>query len=57
MDFDAKEHKYPPKQKLQELADGAILVKFSVDGKREMSWRLFRWSDVVSVIEPKNGMN
>ncbi len=49
----AKEFMFHPSQKMEELEDGYLIVKFRAAGKNEMIWHLYCWGDNVEVLEPQ----
>lgn len=49
---DAATYIFHPKQEVERLADGSLLVRFRAGGQQEMDWYLYRWGDVVEVRKP-----
>jgi predicted DNA-binding transcriptional regulator YafY len=49
---DARRWRFHARQKLEEQADGSILVRFRASGMRELAWHLFTWGDKVEIVEP-----
>ena len=43
---------FHPKQKMEKLEDGSLMVRFRAGGRQEMEWYLARWGDQVEVISP-----
>ena len=50
---DVKSYTFHPKQELEELEDGHIIVSFTAGGLLEMSWHLFQWGENVEILEPQ----
>jgi predicted DNA-binding transcriptional regulator YafY len=50
---DARRWRFHARQKLEDLPDGAILVRFRASGMRELAWHLFTWGDKVEILEPQ----
>ncbi len=50
---EAREYCFHPDQKVEELADGSLLVRFRAGGMMEMAWHLFTWGDGVEVLAPE----
>ena len=40
---------FHPKQQMERLADGSLIVRFRAGGRQEMEWYLVRWGDRVEV--------
>lgn len=40
---------FHPKQQMERLADGSLIVRFRAGGRQEMEWYLARWGDRVEV--------
>lgn len=49
----AREFQFHPRQMIEELEDGSLVVRFHAGGELEMAWHLFAWGDHVEVLEPK----
>ena len=49
----AAEFCFHPKQTVDFLDDGSLLVRFFASGWLEMAWHLYQWGDAVEVLEPK----
>jgi len=49
---DARQYLFHPTQKLDDLADGSLLVRFRAGGLLEMAWHLFTWGQEVEVLAP-----
>lgn len=49
---DARHYLFHPTQKLDDLADGSLLVRFRAGGLLEMAWHLFTWGPEVEVLSP-----
>lgn len=45
-------YQFHPKQQVERLADGSLLVRFRAGGRQEMAWYLARWGDKVEVRKP-----
>lgn len=43
---------FHPNQRLEDLPDGALLVRFEASGWLEMVWHLYQWGDAVDVLAP-----
>jgi predicted DNA-binding transcriptional regulator YafY len=39
-------------QRLEQQADGSVVVRFRASGMRELAWHLFTWGDQVEVLAP-----
>ena len=50
---DAREFVFHPSQRLEDQADGSLVVRFTACGTREMCWHLFTWGSEVEVLEPE----
>jgi predicted DNA-binding transcriptional regulator YafY len=44
---------FHPSQKLEELNNGSLIVRFHAGGMLEMCWHVYYWVDQVEVLEPK----
>ena len=42
-----------PGQRLEEAADGSLVVRFEASGWLEMAWHLYQWGDAVEVLAPE----
>ena len=51
---DVLNHNFHPTQKIKQNPDGTITVTFKASGTHEIIWHLFKWSDNVKLISPKN---
>lgn len=51
---DVLNHNFHPTQKIKQNSDGTITVTFIASGTHEIIWHLFKWSDNVKLISPKN---
>ena len=51
---DVLNHNFHPTQKIKQNSDGTITVTFKASGTHEIIWHLFKWSDNVKLISPKN---
>lgn len=49
---DVREHLFHPKQEIEQLDDGALIVSFEAAGWKEMCWHLFLWGSSVEILEP-----
>ncbi|MFZ5718244.1 MAG: helix-turn-helix transcriptional regulator [Pseudomonadota bacterium] len=49
---DARRWRFHARQRLEEQADGSIVVRFRSSGMRELAWHLFTWQDKVEILEP-----
>lgn len=45
--------RFHPTQTLEPQADGAVLVRFTAGGMRELAWHLFTWGDKVQILAPE----
>lgn len=43
---------FHPKQCMERLEDGSLMVRFRAGGRQEMEWYLARWGDRVEVLSP-----
>jgi predicted DNA-binding transcriptional regulator YafY len=43
---------FHPKQVLEDLPDGSLIVRFNASGHLEMCWHLYMWGDQVEVLAP-----
>lgn len=48
----AREWQFHPKQEIEELADGGLLIRFSAGGLREMAEHLFQWAGDLLIVGP-----
>lgn len=48
----ARRFVFHPTQKVEETADGSLIVRFMASGHLEMTWHLYAWGDAVEVVEP-----
>jgi hypothetical protein len=44
--------RFHPTQIIEREFDGALTVRFCAGGAQEMCWHLFKWGNLVSVVEP-----
>lgn len=51
---DARQFLFHPTQRLEEQADGSLIVRFRAGGALEMCWHLFTWGGEVEVLKPKH---
>ena len=51
---EAAGHVFHPKQVMERLEDGSLMVRFRAGGQQEMAWYLARWGDSVEVISPRS---
>ena len=51
---DVLNHNFHPTQKIKQNPDGTLTVTFKASGTHEIIWHLFKWSDNVKLISPKN---
>ena len=49
----AREFVFHPGQRLEEAADGSLVVRFEASGWLEMAWHLYQWGDAVEVLAPE----
>lgn len=49
----AAEFCFHPKQTVNVLDDGSLIVRFCASGWLEMVWHLYQWGDAVEVLEPQ----
>ena len=45
--------RFHPTQSIEPQADGAVIVRFTAGGMRELAWHLFTWGDKVEIIAPQ----
>lgn len=50
---EARGWRFHPTQRLEEQADGGVLVRFEAAGMRELAWHLFTWGDKVEILGPE----
>ena len=50
---DAIRWRFHARQKLEEQADGSVIVRFRSSGMRELAWHLFTWQDKAEVLAPQ----
>ncbi len=43
---------FHPEQRMEECADGSILIRFKAAGHLEMAWYLYQWGNKVEVVAP-----
>jgi predicted DNA-binding transcriptional regulator YafY len=48
----ARRFQFHPRQQMEELEDGSIIVRFKASGHLEMCWHLYAWGDNVEVLAP-----
>ncbi len=51
---EAKTYRFHPNQTMEEMEDGSLIVRFTAGGQVEMAWHLFKWGDLVEVLEPRS---
>jgi predicted DNA-binding transcriptional regulator YafY len=49
---DALVWRFHPTQVVEQVADGAVIVRFSASGALELAWHLFTWGDRIEVLQP-----
>lgn len=49
---DAVRWRFHARQKVEEQADGSVIVRFRASGMRELAWHLFTWGDRIRIVEP-----
>ena len=49
---DALRWRFHPSQRVEQQADGSVLVHFRAAGHLEMAWHLFTWRDQVEILAP-----
>ena len=50
---DAVRWRFHARQKLEEQADGSVIVRFRSSGMRELAWHLVTWQDKAEVVAPE----
>jgi len=50
---EAANYVFHPRQTMERLSDGSLMVRFRAGGWKEMDWYLYRWGDKVEVLEPE----
>ena len=45
--------RFHPTQSLEPQDDGAVIVRFTAGGMRELAWHLFTWGDKVEILGPE----
>jgi predicted DNA-binding transcriptional regulator YafY len=53
----AREFVFHPAQRIEEQADGSLVVRFHASGWLEMAWHLYQWGDAVEVLAPEGLRN
>ncbi|WP_338828330.1 helix-turn-helix transcriptional regulator [Bradyrhizobium sp. 27S5] len=48
----ARAFRFHPKQILEDMPDGSLIIRFSASGYLEMCWHLYIWGDQVEVLAP-----
>lgn len=51
---DVTHYMFHQTQKIKKLSDGSISVTFKASVDKHILWHLFKWGDLVEIIEPKN---
>ncbi|WP_366914171.1 WYL domain-containing protein [Marivita sp.] len=54
---EAAGYMFHPKQQMERLEDGSLMVRFRAGGQQEMEWYLARWGDKVRVRYLTNSRN
>ena len=49
---DALRWRFHARQKVEDQADGGVIVRFRASGMRELAWHLFTWGDKVEIVAP-----
>jgi len=44
--------RFHARQKVEEQADGSLVVRFRASGMRELAWHLFTWGDRIEIVAP-----
>jgi len=44
--------RFHARQKVEEQADGGVIVRFRASGMRELAWHLFTWGDKIEIVAP-----
>jgi len=44
--------RFHARQKVEEQADGSVIIRFRASGMRELAWHLFTWGDKIEIVEP-----
>ena len=50
---EARGWRWHPTQRLEDQADGSVVVRFRASGMRELAWHLFTWGEQVEVLSPE----
>jgi len=50
---DAVRWRFHARQKVEDQADGGVVVRFRASGMRELAWHLFTWGDKVEIVAPE----
>ena len=50
---DALRWRFHANQRVEELPDGQVIVRFRASGMRELAWHLFTWGDKIRVVAPQ----
>lgn len=48
----AAEFVFHPRQVVEHMEDGSLIVRFTTSGWNEMTWYLYQWGDKVEVLAP-----
>lgn len=48
----ARRFVFHPRQTIEDLPDGSMIVRFEASGHLEMTWHLYSWGDAVEVMAP-----
>ena len=50
---DVMSYNFHPSQKVEQLEDGSVIVKFKASGDKSIMWHVFRWGDKVEILAPR----
>ncbi|MGN1125686.1 MAG: helix-turn-helix transcriptional regulator [Candidatus Gastranaerophilaceae bacterium] len=45
-------YNFHPTQKVKQIDDGSVIVKFKASGDKEIMWHIFKWGDKVKILAP-----
>lgn len=54
---DVMTYNFHPSQKVEQLDDGSVIVRFKASGDKSIMWHVFRWGDKVEILAPKELRN
>ena len=54
---EARAWRWHPTQRVEDQANGGVVVRFRASGMRELAWHLFSWGDQVAILAPERLKN